>query len=535
MTDLRSEQLAKEWDKITRGHRPTSRPRRAAGTFNRIGWAMVIALVVLLSTLVGGRLIPSDVGGTPVPSAAVAQGEAALADCWVDPQQLPIPPGATTIKAFLQERQCAGRQSPVGRIVGPEIEYREDAVVVIFRVRTIGGECPSNPAFPLTIILTEPIGDRSILDGGSGRDATIHPTGWKPSFPVPSSSGAAIDDAGAFADGGLWAMRGTALFTSVDRGQTWLTSALPLRPGSYAGSWRVVVLDPEHAWLVQNGIATAGILGSATAIDNYTVSRTSDGGQTWTTSDVSGNYPGTFPALAFADPDHGYLLATASRLSSGVTTVLRSEDGGATWAVAGTKRWLDGLVAASNSETIWAGGAEQAGGSFDQSILSVSRDAGRTWADVQLPGLPGKTEATCGCYLPGPPVFTNAADGYVVVVNTFGNDANYGTWLETTSDGGRTWVERTFRTDIAASGVAELDADHWLMARVNPSGMDSSSDAGKTWRAVARSGEFDDTGPMWIHALGGSAAVALTQGSGTVLHLLMSTDGGTTWTNIDPQ
>jgi photosystem II stability/assembly factor-like uncharacterized protein len=495
---------------------------------------MVIALVGVLAALAGSRLIPSDTGATPEPSQAAASEAGSLADWWVDPQQLPIPPGATTIKGFLQERECASRQSPADRVVGPVIEYRSDAVVITFRVRPIGGECPSNPAFPVTITLTEPIGNRSIVDGSTGRDATVDPSGLMPASPTPSAGGDPIDDAGAFAGGGVWAVRGTALFTSTDRGQTWRAGVLPLRPDSFPERRGVVVIDAEHAWLVQNGAATTGSTGSETDVANYTVSRTTDGGRTWTTADVPGNYPGTYPALTFADPDHGFLIAAATRLSFGVTTVLQSEDGGATWVVAGTKPWLDGLVAASDAATVWAGGSEQAGGSFDQSILSVSRDAGRTWTDLQPPGLPGKTEATCGCYLAGPPVFTNAKDGHLVVVNSFGTHSPFGTWLETTSDGGRTWVQRTFRPNVEASGAAELGRDTWLMAGVNPSGFDSSSDGGRTWRAIAGARSFDGSAPVAIHALGGGGVIALLQSSGSMLHLELSADGGTTWMTIDP-
>ena len=50
--------------------------------------------------------------------------------------------------------------------------------MVTFRVTEIGGRCPSNPRFPVTVQLTEPLGTRPLLDGGVDppRDATIDPT-----------------------------------------------------------------------------------------------------------------------------------------------------------------------------------------------------------------------------------------------------------------------------------------------------------------------------------------------------------------------
>jgi hypothetical protein len=98
------------------------------------------------------------------------------ANWWVDPSELPLATGATVIHGHLQEQACASGQSPAGRIAGPTIEYRSDAVVVTFSVRTIGGRCPSNPTYPVTVELTEPLGTRTLIDGGTGRDATIDPT-----------------------------------------------------------------------------------------------------------------------------------------------------------------------------------------------------------------------------------------------------------------------------------------------------------------------------------------------------------------------
>lgn len=103
---------------------------------------------------------------------------AGRADWWVDPGSLPLTPETTAIGGFILERECASGQSPEGRIVGPDIDYRPGTILVTFRVIKIGGRCPSNPPFPVTVQLTEPLGMRLLLDGGADppRDATIDPT-----------------------------------------------------------------------------------------------------------------------------------------------------------------------------------------------------------------------------------------------------------------------------------------------------------------------------------------------------------------------
>ena len=87
-------------------------------------------------------------------------------------------------------------------------------------------------------------------------------------------------------------------------------------------------LDADHGWLVSYGPGFTGFSGSSDDVFHYLVSRTSDGGATWQTAKVPGNYPGTVPAISFADSNHGYMLAAATRLSFGTSTVLRTSDGG---------------------------------------------------------------------------------------------------------------------------------------------------------------------------------------------------------------
>jgi hypothetical protein len=106
--------------------------------------------------------------------------DAGRADWWVAPADVPLSPEARVIHGLLQERACASGSSPEGRILGPAVEYGLDAIVVTFKVQAVGGfaACPSNPAFPVTIGLTEELGARDVLDGGvtPPRDATIDPT-----------------------------------------------------------------------------------------------------------------------------------------------------------------------------------------------------------------------------------------------------------------------------------------------------------------------------------------------------------------------
>lgn len=116
---------------------------------------------------------PSEPSATPT-----VEGQAQPAVWWVAPGETL---GATTtvVKAILNERACASGQSPEGRVQEPVIEYTAESVTVTISVVSRGGaqDCPSNPEFPMTITLAEPLGERVLLDGGSipPRDATTTP------------------------------------------------------------------------------------------------------------------------------------------------------------------------------------------------------------------------------------------------------------------------------------------------------------------------------------------------------------------------
>ena len=86
---------------------------------------------------------------------------------------------------------------------------------------------------------------------------------------------------------------------------------------------------------------------------------------------------------------HGYLLAAEERISNGISTVLRTSDGGTTWEVTGSLPGLGSMFAVSDSLTLWAGSQPVAGG-VGHPLLDVSRDGGRTWSEAQLPGIAGK-------------------------------------------------------------------------------------------------------------------------------------------------
>ena len=92
-----------------------------------------------------------------------------LADWWLDPAAPPPTPESTAIAIQLMEQACAGGQPPNGRMLAPLVVYRSDAIVVTIALVTVPGDsdCQGNPTVPFTIQLTEPLRNRTLLDGAT--------------------------------------------------------------------------------------------------------------------------------------------------------------------------------------------------------------------------------------------------------------------------------------------------------------------------------------------------------------------------------
>jgi hypothetical protein len=95
---------------------------------------------------------------------------------WAPAGDAPVDPAATEIAVAVYERACASGEPATGRIAEPDITYGDDEVVVTIRVIPRAGDqgCPGNPATAFTLQLDEPLGDRTLLDGG--QDPPAPPT-----------------------------------------------------------------------------------------------------------------------------------------------------------------------------------------------------------------------------------------------------------------------------------------------------------------------------------------------------------------------
>ncbi len=358
--------------------------------------------------------------------------------------------------------------------------------------------------------------------------ASPHPTG---SPPVATP----IDDGGTFGASGLWTVAGGQLYLSGDFGATWAqrtlvpSVALDATLGDVLSG--VFVLDANHAWTASPGSgSTVPYGGQGPGYDRLfvVISRTSDGGATWQSVTIPGDWGGAQPVLAFADAERGFLLLSGLR-GGGGSVVFATTDGGATWQRVGGADSLGSIFSVSDATTLWAGNEGDAG-PVARPILDVSRDGGRTWTDARLPGLVGDIFVNDSPV--APPVFSGQ-DGAVAVIAA-STDTSPMVRFYRSSDGGRTWVlaAQVHIGESGSTGVAVVDPLHYVVIDSHSGQLQATSDGGVTWQPAASSGLGAVMRLRFWDPRNGAAVVQMTNGPAPAAGVLRTTDGGQTWSPV---
>jgi photosystem II stability/assembly factor-like uncharacterized protein len=351
------------------------------------------------------------------------------------------------------------------------------------------------------------------------------PTPVPTGTPGPSASGSlaapAIDEAGTFAGGGLWARHGGDLYLSTDGGASWSQGTIGPNPIV------VVVLDAQHAWTVSAGPGSTGNTGDPSHdVLHYVIGRTTDGGVSWAQTGVTGSYPETGPAISFVDPQRGYLLIAPERFSNRAATVFATRDGGASWQQVGTAQspllQYGRMFTASANGTLWAGAEATTTGAGNWQLLQVSRDGGTSWQPVTLPG---RDVLANGDYLLAPPTVLGST--VIVAVASASNVVFY-----RSTDGGQSWQAGTLLPSDFAFGVpAILDTNHWLAPALGGLAIWVTEDAGASWHEQAPAG-LSGLGPIaslsFADAEHGVAVVSLGN-TPAPDGLFVTKDGGRSW------
>lgn len=368
----------------------------------------------------------------------------------------------------------------------------------------------------------------AVLLLGRGPRDTVGPaaTGSAPSgAPVTSAPAVSappvtvapqVSTAGTFSPHGIWAVSGTTLYVSTDGGASWTTGRLP------GGAFDI--LDATHVWALTADDHGTGLSGDPSRDKlTLTVNRSTDGGRTWSDAPIAGNYPGTLQALRFLDADHGYLLITPGRFDTVTSALLKTDDGGLTWQIAGTDGWLGTLLATPDASTIWAASAGDAG-PVERRIFAVSRDAGQTWSDVAVPGI-DQPSGQGGSFV-GPPVFVGATG-----VALFDRNDGTGTFeILRSDDAGKSWGSVSTTASPALAVVSDV---RWVRPGPAAGTLEETSDKGQTWQPILVAG-LPAGAITWLGFADAShAALRAVASDGSSYELFVSSDGGRTWGPAD--
>ena len=255
---------------------------------------------------------------------------------------------------------------------------------------------------------------------------------------------------------------------SEDGGAHWRSCVVP---GGEGLDFRAVVaMDATRAWVLSAGPGDQG-----------RIYRTTDGGRSWTLQFRNPPGEGFLDALAFQDDRHGLALGDPIR---GRFQILRTEDGGATWAAVGGASLAalpeEGAFAASNTclRMNAAGEAWFATGSARQARVFHSGDGGRSWTAAEVPVPAG--EASKGLFslalLGGGRGLAFGGDHQQPGLTTLNGAL--------TEDGGRSWRPAPVLPGGYRSGSSAVPGLPGAVVTVGLTGTGLSLDGGRTWKIL---------------------------------------------------
>jgi photosystem II stability/assembly factor-like uncharacterized protein len=270
----------------------------------------------------------------------------------------------------------------------------------------------------------------------------------------------------------VWASgsNGTVLRTA-DAGASWTRLTVP---GAEKLDFRDIdAVDRNTAYVLSIGPGEAS-----------RIYKTADAGKTWTQQFVNRDPNAFYDAMAFWDARRGIAVSDSV---DGQFVVLKTEDGGATWnrlpaSVFPPALDNEGFFAASGTNVavrppnhVWIGT-----GAAAESRVLRSSDGGRTWAIAKTPLASGPSSGIFSI------AFADARNG-LVVGGDYKVESGAADNAAITSDGGATWTAVKGLSGFR-SAVGYLTPS--LVVAVGPMGTDVSTDGGKSWRRAGQAG-FD--------------------------------------------
>ena len=270
----------------------------------------------------------------------------------------------------------------------------------------------------------------------------------------------------------VWASgaRGTILRTA-DGGNSWVKLVIP----------DAEKLDFRDIDAIDDRTAYALSIGSGAASRIY---KTTDAGERWTLQFTNDNPKAFFDAMAFWDVKRGLAISDSV---DGAFVIITTTDGGAHW----TRIPESSLPPALPNEGAFAGsgtniavlGRDRAWigtGASTRSRVLRTADGGRTWAVADTPLT---TSASAGIFSVA---FRDPLHG-IAVGGDYRKETDATGVAAITIDGGTTWKPLTGLGGFR-SVVAHVPGKTMAWIAAGPSGADVSTDEGRTWTPIPGDG-----------------------------------------------
>ena len=265
---------------------------------------------------------------------------------------------------------------------------------------------------------------------------------------------------------------GGTFLRTINGGRNWSARVVP---GADTLQFRDVdAFDANTAYLLSSGPGTLS-----------RIYRTDDGGDSWELQFMNEHPDGFLDCMAFWDSRRGVVYGDAI---DGELFVLRTEDGGASWArvpaggLPPAQEGEGGFAASGSCVTTGSRGrAWIATGNAARARVLLTEDEGRTWRSILVDVASGPAAG-----LTTIDVLDDVRG--IALGGILGEDTTHVDNVTLSSDGGRTWILGG-RPDMAGPvyGSAWVPgADTPTVLAVGPAGADYSLDGGLTWRAAAR-------------------------------------------------
>jgi photosystem II stability/assembly factor-like uncharacterized protein len=298
-----------------------------------------------------------------------------------------------------------------------------------------------------------------------------------------------IDATSGWAIGGLGSAGDHVLFTA-DGGSNW-KDVTPPETEALSGTQKTALgffQDTKTAWV------TFAIMGGNPVPNQVVVWRTSDGGESWQSSqplDLTGLSEIYFPSdIQFVAGQNGWLLSHVGvGMMHDYVVIYHTTDGGASW-----KRIIDpyidgGIQSCSKTAMVFTDATHgwltgDCHGVKAGALLFRSTDAGITWQEVNLPeptSYPGifsiDAQVACGTY--NPFFFGNDLGHLSINCQDYqGTQITFTYFIYTTQDGGNTWTSATYPGEALYFFSADTG---WALANK----IQFTNDGGVTWKAIS--------------------------------------------------